>query len=362
MEQSSEEKPVREIRINPIVPSESVLVATARSMRPRKKEEPAPRDTRRHVPECAFCRGNESQTPPEILREPAGSNEWEVRIVENLYPVLGNERTQPGLVFGLQQAIDGYGRHEVIVDHYQHGIAIHEMQPDHLQQLFSVYQARMADLYKMDSRLKYVLVFKNFGPAAGASMAHTHSQIIATPVVPQNVHDEVINSEIYFKRHNHCIFCTLIDEALTFEATIYERETGQILRKINVGQYVIERGERFVAIKPFASRYEWEVHILPLKHQSNYLNATSEDLADFAKVLQRTMARLDAVIGGAQFNFFLHTLPQDEEHRRCQPSYHWHLEIAPRTSIPSGFELGSGLFVNTISPEKAAERLRAVTL
>jgi UDPglucose--hexose-1-phosphate uridylyltransferase len=129
MEQTSDEKAIREIRINPIIPSESVLVATARSMRPRKKEEPAPRDTRRHVPECAFCRGNEAQTPPEILRVPAASDAWDVRIVENLYPVLGNERTQPGLVFGLQQAIDGYGRHEVIVDHPQHGIAIREASP-----------------------------------------------------------------------------------------------------------------------------------------------------------------------------------------------------------------------------------------
>ncbi len=361
MEQSKQEKPVREIRINPIVPSESVLVATARSMRPRKKEEPAPRDTRRHVPECAFCRGNEDQTPPEISRYPKTA-EWGIRIVENLYPVLGNERSQPGLVFGLQQAIDGYGRHEVIVDHHQHGIAIHEMSAAHLQDLFGVYQTRMTELYKMDARLKYVLVFKNFGPAAGASMGHTHSQIIATPVVPQNVHDEVVNSENYYKRHHHCIFCTLINEALTFEATIYERDSGQVVRRINVGQYVVERGRHFVAIKPFASRYEWEVHILPLEHHSNFLDTSADHLADLAIVMQRTMARLDAVIGGAQFNFFLHTLPQGEEFRHCQTSYHWHLEICPRTSIPSGFELGSGLFVNTISPEQAAERLRAVQL
>lgn len=361
MEQSTQEKPVREIRINPIVPSESVLVATARSMRPRKKEEPAPRDTRRHVPECAFCRGNENQTPPEISRSPKTA-EWDIRIVENLYPVLGNERSQPGLVFGLQQAIDGYGRHEVIVDHHQHGIAIHEMSHAHLQHLFDVYQTRMTELYKMDARLKYVLVFKNFGPAAGASMGHTHSQIIATPVVPQNVHDEVVNSENYYKRHHHCIFCTLINEALTFEATIYERDSGQVVRRINVGQYVVERGKHFVAIKPFASRYEWEVHILPLEHHSNFLEASAEHLADLAVVMQRTMARLDAVIGGAQFNFFLHTLPQGKEFQHCQPSYHWHLEVCPRTSIPSGFELGSGLFVNTISPEQAAERLRAVQL
>lgn len=358
---AQEDTPVREIRINPIVPTESVLVATARSMRPRKEEDPAPRDTRKHVETCPFCHGNEHLTPPQIKRIP-DNDAWEIRIVENLYPVLGNDRTQPGLIFGLQQAIDGYGRHEVIVDHFQHGIAVHEMSPAHLAKLFTVYQQRMQELYNMDQRLKYVLVFKNFGPAAGASMAHTHSQIIATPVVPQNVFDEVQYSHQYYQRNHHCIFCSLIDEALTFEATIYDRTSGQIVRQINVGQYVVERGEKFIAIKPFASRYEWEVHILPLQHQSNFLDSTKEDLDDFAQVLQRTMARLDAVIGGAQYNFFLHSLPQAGEYQSHHTSYHWHLEICPRTSIPSGFELGSGLFVNTISPEKAAEQLRAVQL
>jgi len=358
---AQEETPVREIRINPIVPTESVLVATARSMRPRKQEDPAPRDTRKHVDTCPFCHGNEDKTPPQIKRIP-DCEDWQMRIVENLYPVLGNERNQPGLVFGLQQAIDGYGRHEVIVDHYQHGIAVHEMSHAHLAKLFHVYQQRMQELYNMDPRLKYVLVFKNFGPAAGASMAHTHSQIIATPVVPQNVYDEVLYSQQYYQRHHHCIFCSLIDEALTFAATIYDRGSGQVVRQINVGQYVVERGEKFIAIKPFASRYEWEVHILPLTHQSNFLETAQDDLDDLAMVMQRTMARLDAVIGGAQYNFFLHSLPQANEFQSNSASYHWHLEICPRTSIPTGFELGSGLFVNTISPEKAAEQLRAVQL
>ncbi|MCK7502169.1 MAG: hypothetical protein MZW92_78850 [Comamonadaceae bacterium] len=117
----------------------------------------------------------------------------------------------------------------------------------------------------------YVLVFKNFGPAAGASIAHTHSQMIAMPVVPENVAcrgGEQPRATI--RKHHHCIFCALIDEALTFEATLYDRASGAIRRKINVGQYVVERGEKFIAIKPFASRYEWEVHILPLAHQQRF--------------------------------------------------------------------------------------------
>lgn len=351
----------RELRINPIVPTESVLIATARSMRPQKAEDAAPRDTRHHVERCPFCRGNEDKTPPEITHVPE-EGDWAIRIVENLYPVLGDDRQSPDMIFGLQQAISGYGRHEVIVDHSQHGIAIHEMSRSHLSLLFQTYQTRMKQLYESDERLKYVLVFKNFGPAAGASMAHTHSQIIATPVIPQNVQDEVEHSKKYFEKHHHCIFCTLVDEALTYEATIYDRDSGKVVRKIDVGQYVVERGEHFIAIKPFASRYEWEVHILPLEHKSNFIDATEEELDDFANVLKRTMQRLDAVIGGAQYNYFLHTIPVDQKYDNYQDSYHWHLEICPRTSIPSGFELGSGLLINTVSPEDAAVQLSNVVL
>ena len=113
-------KIVREIRINPVVPSESVLVATARSMRPKKAEIPAPRDDRQHVSDCPFCTGNEEMTPPEItsFSLEQDSKTWDVRIVENLYPVLGDDKQMPNFTFGLQQTIDGYGRHEVIIDHH----------------------------------------------------------------------------------------------------------------------------------------------------------------------------------------------------------------------------------------------------
>ena len=357
----TDEQVIREIRLNPIVPAESVLVATARSLRPKQAEAHAPRDTRAHVEKCPFCTGNEHMTPPAIAAYPS-AEQWQVRIVENLYPVLGDDRRNPNFSFGLQQTIDGYGRHEVIIDHNNHGISVHEMSAAHLALLFRAYRERMEQLYASDERLRYVLVFKNFGPAAGGSIPHTHSQIIATPVVPENVQAEVSASRQFFEKNHRCIFCSLIDEALTFEATIYDRESGEVRRRLDVGQYVIERGEHFIAIKPFASRYEWEIHILPLQHQADYRQATDAMLADLGRVLKRTMMRLDAVLGGVQYNYFLHSLPSGDDAKHSGESYHWHLEICPRTSIPTGFELGSGLFVNTISPESAAARLRAVVL
>lgn len=352
---------VREIRINPIVPTESVLVATARGMRPRTDEKRIEEAPVSHVERCPFCKGNEDKTPPTITARPSEDN-WQIRIVENLYPVLGDDRRDASVNFGLQQAIEGYGRHEVIIDHTNHGIRVHEMEVSHLQLLFQTYRQRMQELYNNDKRIRYVLIFKNFGEAAGASIKHTHSQIIAMPVIPENVYNEIQHSRAYYQKHHQCIFCTLIDEALTFEATIYDRESGEIRRKIDVGQYVIERGKKFIAIKPFASRYEWEVHILPLHHESDFLNTSDEDLEDLGRVMKNTMARLDHVIGGAQYNFFLHSQPHGGAAEDCAPSYHWHLEICPRTSIPTGFELGSGLFVSTISPEDAARQLREVKL
>jgi len=355
----SQQKPTREIRINPIVPSESVLVASERGLRPRKEEERLPHDDRDYVDTCPFCKGNEDKTPPTIFAVPDEEN-WEIRVVQNLFPVLGTESDQSNISFGLQQVMDGYGHHEVIIDHCRHGIEVHEMSEQHLATLLGLYRRRMDELYSSDERIRYVLVFKNFGPAAGASIKHTHSQLIAMPIIPENVFGEVENSRAHYHKYHQCIFCSLIDEALTFEATIYNRESGEVRRKIDVGQYVVERSERFIAIKPFASRYEWEVHILPLKHQSNFIEATAEDLADFAGLLKRTMQRLDSVLGGAQYNYYFHSVPRCDRFDDCDASYHWHLEICPRTTIPSGFELGSGLFVTTISPEAAAAKLREV--
>ena len=352
---------IREIRINPIVPSESVLVSTARGLRPRKKEEPIERDERSHVETCPFCTGNEEMTPPTIDAWPQGSD-WNIRVVENLFPVLSPQQSGSALNFGLQKVIDGYGRHEVVIDHTNHGIQLGAMDIDHIAGMFAMFRDRMRAIYESDSRIKYVLVFKNFGKAAGASIAHSHSQIVAMPVVPENVVNELTYTRQYFQKYQQSVFKTLVDEALTFEATIYDRESGEVRRKINVGQYIIERGKYFIAVKPFASRFEWEVQILPLVDQADFLDIKDEHMQDFATVLKHTMQRLNHVLGGVQYNFFLHSLPHSAEWEDCKESHVWHLEVCPRTSIPTGFELGSGLFVSTVSPEDAAEQLREVKL
>jgi len=361
MEDQNNSQELREIRINPIVPTESVLVSTARGLRPRKDEKPQEISTASKVEKCPFCKGNEDKTPPTIISWP-NEEDWKIRIVENLFPVLSDRNSSQHLSFGLQHVIDGYGRHEVVIDHDNHSIRVDQMTVEHLHALFKIYRDRMQVLYSSDSRIKYVLVFKNFGPAAGASIAHTHSQIVAMPVVPENVANELQHSHAHYEKFNQNIFSHLVDEALTFEATIYDRESGEVRRKVDVGQYVIEKSKRFIAIKPFASRFEWEVQIFPLFSQADYLDCSDEDIEDFSWLLKRTMLRLNKVIGGAQYNYFLHSIPHGEEFIKHKDSYQWHLEICPRTSIPTGFELGSGLFVSTVSPEDAAQQLREVVI
>ncbi len=351
---------IREIRIDAVVPSLSVLISTARGKRPGKGEQPPPpRDERPHVESCPFCTGNEHLTPPAVFQTPEGKN-WDIRIVKNPFPILADDPLPPELQTGIQQAIEGYGHHEVIIDHANHGIALQQMSEKHLALLFSVYLERMRFLYHSDPRIRYILVFKNFGKAAGGSMPHTHSQLIAMPIVPHNVHDELESSLAFHQRTGTCIFCTLIDEAVALETTTYAKNAGERQQPYETGKYIVERGNHFVAIKPFASRYEWEIHILPIRHQSNFLEISAVELEDLARVMRRTMRRLQGVVGEVQYNYFLHTVPHGKKSKAFANSFHWHIEICPRTSTPSGFELGSGLFVNTISPEHAAAQLREV--
>lgn len=351
---------LREIRINPIVPAVSVLIATERGARLEPKKETIVFDQRAYVRDCPFCPGNEAQTPEEIVRQPM-QGPWSMRVVRNLYPVFGEDRDTPDISMGIHNIINGYGRHEVIIDDSNHGIQLYEMSVQHLAQLFELYRDRMSFLYKADKRHIYVMIFKNFGPAAGGSIAHTHSQIIAMPVIPANVEMEIASSFRFYEKNNRCIFCTLADASISYEATVYDKVRGEFLRKIHVADYIVDKNDRFIGIKPFASRYPWEVHVLPKSHCHDFRNISSLDCLELASVVKKIMTRLEKVLGPVQYNYFLHSSPGHGKGTRYAESFHWHLEICPRTSIPNGFEIGSGLVINTVNPEVAAAQLRAAS-
>lgn len=348
-------KSIQEIRINPIG-GEQVVVSTARSLRPKEKEQPAPFDSRPYVQECPFCKGNEDKTPPAIATIPG--RDWQIRLIPNKFPLLDMNQADSDVVFGMQQVMAGFGIHELFVDNTSHGIRVHEMTVEHLSLLFSTYRNRSREIFSLSSNIRSVLVFKNFGPASGGSIAHTHSQILGLPVVPTRVEAEILRGQAHEQKFGCCLFCSLVNEALTFQASFANLETGQVERSIEIGQYVVERGDHFVAIKPFASRYEWEVIILPLQHEADFTRVPDSHLEDLGRVFKRTMARLHSVIGGMQYNFFIHSLPHAKQYEGSESSYHWHMEIIPRTNVPTGFELSSGLYTIGISPEQAAKQLR----
>ena len=358
---TAQKRALTELRQNPVIPEEFVMFATARSMRPKKEVQPEPYDNRSHVADCPFCRGNEAMTPPPLAQVNDENGNWIVRSVSNKFPVLDHNCGNQNFSFGVQRVIDGFGCHEVMIDHPDHGIRINAMDTKHLALLFTAYRNRMETLYKENPQLKHVLVFKNFGEEAGGSIKHTHSQILAMPIVLKRVAEEMKGSQSYYREYGECIFCTQIDEARTLGVTVTDKDNGATRREIFAGQLVIERTKHFIAMKPFASRHEWEISIIPLVHTMDFLHATAEVIADLASLFKSTLSRLDAVVKGLQYNFLIHSANATLFPGHAK-SYHWYIEIIPRTVKFSGIELGTGCHVNTIAPEDAAERLRTVNI
>lgn len=308
--------------------------------------------------ECPFCPGNEYMTPPPILNIPEkeGRNS-RIRIVPNKYPLLAPGQQGPDIFAGLNHFQSGCGEHEIIIDHAQHDILIHEMGDAHLTVLFSLFQQRMVEMYK-NPDIQLVQVFKNFGRDAGGSLPHTHTQGIAIPLVPHNIEMELWNGKKYYRKSGRCIFCSLIDEAEMFESMAYDSESKLSRPQVIVGQFIIERTQHFVALVPFAPSHDYEVWILPLKHHADFLDLNQNEIEDLAGIFRRTMARLSAVIEGLQYNFFIHTVPHSEEYKENTSVFHTHIEIVPRMTQESGFEKSTRIYLLEKNPAVAAENLR----
>jgi len=246
-----------------------------------------------------------------------------------------------------------------MIDHPNHGIKIHNMDIQHLTSLFTAYQHRMMMLYNSHPLLKHVLVFKNFGRAAGGSMAHTHSQFLGMPTVLQRVSAEMDGAKNFYDDHRECITCAIINESQTLGMTVKGNDFSTIVREIKPGDFIVDQSDYFIAIAPFASRHEHEVHIFPKNHNMDFI--LCDKLADLAVLFQRVMARLNAVVPGLNYNYQIQSLrlPIFPEHSK---SYHWYLEIIPRMHVHNGIEVATGLRVNTVAPEDAAEQLRNVQL
>jgi len=337
-----------ELRKDPVI-GRWVIVATERGKRPTdfvsvvKSEEPV---------YCPFCEGNENMTPAEIyaIRDSnslANSRGWKIRVVPNKFPALRVEGTVDREGMGMFDKMSGIGAHEVIIETPNHNEHLHQRSSQDIVNLLDTYQKRHIDLMR-DARLLYALVFKNFGERAGASLLHPHSQIIATPVVPKRVREEINGSLEYYDYKMRCVFCDIICEEKRF------------------GSRIVYENASYISFCPYASRFPFEIWLMPKRHMSGYQMVTQQEIIELADCLGITMKRLSLSLGEPQYNYILHTEPNKSVPRNPWPDidehYHWHFEIIPKLTRVAGFEWGTGLYINPTSPEDAAEFLREVDI
>jgi UDPglucose--hexose-1-phosphate uridylyltransferase len=327
-----------ELRKDPVT-DRWVIIATDRARRPSDFA----RETLPEQPSgrfCPFCPGNEAKTPPEVLayREGSGRNQpgWSLRVVPNKFPVLQIEGDLEREGEGLFDRMQGVGAHEVLIEAPEHALSTTDLSEQSVERLLWAFRDRVRDL-KNDRRLRYVLLFKNHGEAAGATLEHTHSQLIALPVVPKRVQEEIEAAERYYEFKERCVFCDLIRQEMKSETRI------------------IAETDHFVVIAPYASRFPFETWIVPRRHLSHYEDAEGGQLKNLAWVLKSTLKKLEKVLERPPYNLIVHTGPAQEP---ANAFYHWHVEIIPKLTRVAGFEWGSGFYINPTPPEEAAKFLR----
>ncbi len=321
-----------------------VIISTDRGKRP--SDFPTDIKENKETQNCPFCPGNEALTPPEIYAVRQGGHKddrnWKIRVVPNKYPALGVDYPLTKKGAGIYDKMSGFGAHEVIIETPHHAKTIQDLPVEEIESALGVSQDRVLDLHK-DVRLRYVLLFKNEGPQAGASLSHPHSQIIATPITPKRVKEELAGAEAYYRQKERCVFCDII---------AHEKEAGT---------RVVYENDHFITFCPFASRFPFEMCLLPKHHELNFFNARDR-LHDLALCLKTTMQKLDKVLNRPQYNYVYHTAPNLFARRgywqTIQEDYHWHMEIIPRLTKVAGFEWGTGFYINPTSPEDAAKYLR----
>lgn len=329
-----------------------VIIATERGRRPTDftiKDEPANETI------CPFCEGHEDKTPPEIYAirkhgtHPNGPGWW-VRVIPNRFPALGVEGTLDRRGVGVFDAMNGIGAHEVIIETPHHHVNLSDMPVADVERVLLAYQERIRDLIQ-DQRLRYILIFKNHGLSAGASLSHPHTQLIATPVTPKNVAMELESAMQHYHAKERCLFCDIINQEIMEE------------------DRVVSMDAHHVVLTPFASRFPFETFIAPRQHQHDFTLATREQIASLAHTLQSTLVRLKVSLDDPPYNFVIHTAPNTTMKPR-RPGYwqtiefdfHWHIEIIPRLTRVAGFEWGTGFYINPTPPEAAAEYLRNVAI
>jgi len=331
---------VPELRKDPII-GRWVIISTERGKRPSDFSGAPKRRTESKL--CPFCPGNESATPPEIMAFRPDSLEpnkpgWTLRVISNKYPALRIEGDLNREGVGIFDKMNGVGAHEVIIETPEHDKDLVDLNIKQMQDVIWAYRERAIDL-KKDPRFRYILIFKNQGEAAGASLEHSHSQLIATPIVPKRVMEEVESASKYYGYKERCIFCDIIKQ------------------EISDDERVVIQNNSFISLEPFAPRFPFETWILPKKHIPAFEDIKKENIPELASILLETLQRLTKALNNPPYNYVLHTSPVDNDYAE---EYHCHIEIMPKLTRVAGFEWGTGFYINPTTPEDAAAYLREI--
>ncbi|KAK9058674.1 hypothetical protein SSX86_023516 [Deinandra increscens subsp. villosa] len=326
-----------------------VILSPARSRRPSdfKSKTQAKSDSNpssNAQPQCPFCAGNEHQCAPEIFRTPEDStSDWNVRVIENLYPALsrdpevkseGEEYVHANSASG-EVSLGGFGFHDVIIESPVHSVHLPDLSPSGVAVVLLAYKKRIEQLCAIDS-ISYVQVFKNHGASAGASMSHSHSQILALPVIPSTASTRLNSMKEYHDQTGKCVLCN-----------------------IRTNKLLIDESTHFISISPFASTFAFETWIVPRYHSSHYHELDEDKAADLGGLLKLTLQKLSIQLNDPPYNFMIHTSPLQVTSSQL-PYTHWYIQIVPQLSTIGGFEMGTGCYINPVFPEDAAKILREV--
>jgi len=332
-----------ELRQDPTT-GEWVIMAPERVRRP--KQGPKKKEKKVDLPEwdasCPFCPGNERLSPTESFRIPTpGKNHgWDVRVIPNKFPALTPEgdttRREETHLF---RKMDGFGIHEVIIESPSHNTPMALMPHRQVAKILAAYQARYNAL-KSNQKIKSITIFKNHGWASGTSLVHPHSQLVATPITATYYRRQFEAAVNYYDNAGRCLYCEMIARDLA-----------------DGSDRIVAETEEFIVVHPFASRVAWETWILPKRHYASFGLFPAELLAGLAGVLKDTLLCLYRGLNDPALNMMIDTTtPRDEE----GPYYHWHIRIVPRIKLIAGFEMGSGIYINSTLPEDTAARMKQV--
>lgn len=336
-----------ELRRDPIV-GYWTIISTERSRRPMEFKPHV------HVGElpCPFCEGHERETTDEVYAvRRAGSKPngpgWDVRVILSKVPILSEDRPLERYGQGLYDLMEGVGRHEIILETPEHKPDLDRLPKAQVEKVIGVYVERMRELEK-DSRFKYALLFKNHGLISGSShdiVRHSRSQLIATPITPKRVKEELAAAKNYFDRRDRCVFCDVLRQ----EASDASR--------------LVAENRSFLAFCPFAARSPFEIWILPKRHSPDFSRLEASERPDLAAILTECLSKIRVLLNDPPYNFILHTAPY--RHRKkevywktIEEDYHWYLQVSPRLTQNAGFEWGTGIHINPTPPEDAALLLR----